>query len=121
MVSLEVARLRVAWSLKSLISRLVRACLLKVGSPLNLTTVADIPSAISRRVPTDGQRGGHHAAPRGGFGGGNRGGHDNGSKFRKHDNRPAHDPRHTSPRAEQGIALPPSVPGFGFQLPGFNM
>ncbi|KAF3050893.1 hypothetical protein E8E11_010952 [Didymella keratinophila] len=85
--------------------------------------------AISRRVPTDGGRGG-----RGGFG--NRGGFDNGPKFRKQEQqqhqhqqqqqqqqqpqRPAHDPRHVSPRAEQGVAVPPAVPGFGFQLPGFQ-
>ncbi|KAF1926700.1 uncharacterized protein M421DRAFT_93626 [Didymella exigua CBS 183.55] len=81
--------------------------------------------AISRRVPTDGGRGG-----RGGFG--NRGGLDSGAKFRKQEqqqqhqhqhqqqHRPAHDPRHVSPRAEQGVAVPPAVPGFGFQLPGFQ-
>ncbi|KAF3034818.1 hypothetical protein E8E12_006921 [Didymella heteroderae] len=95
--------------------------------------------AISRRVPTDGGRGG-----RGGFG--NRGGFENGSKFRKQEqqqqqqqqqqhqqhqqqqqqqqvqqqHRPVHDPRHVSPRAEQGVAVPPAVPGFGFQLPGFQ-
>lgn len=71
-------------------------------------------AAISRRVPTDGGRGGG----RGGFGG--RGGPDNGPKFRKQEQRPAHDPRHVSPRAEQGVAVPPAVPGFGFQLPGFQ-
>ncbi|KAF1364165.1 hypothetical protein EJ07DRAFT_100323 [Lizonia empirigonia] len=69
--------------------------------------------AISRRVPTDRGRGG-----RGGFG---RGGFDNGQpKMRKQEQRPAHDPRHVSPRAEQGVAVPPAVPGFGFQLPGFQ-
>ncbi|KAJ4988997.1 Rpb7-binding protein seb1 [Stagonosporopsis vannaccii] len=69
--------------------------------------------AISKRVPTDGGRGG-----RGGFGG--RGGMDNGPKLRKQEQRAAHDPRHVSPRAEQGVAVPPAVPGFGFQLPGFQ-
>lgn len=39
-------------------------------------------------------------------------------KFRKQD-RPINDPRHISPRADQGVAVPPAVPGFGFQLPGF--
>ncbi|XPS68216.1 hypothetical protein M3J09_000506 [Ascochyta lentis] len=78
--------------------------------------------AISRRVPTDGGRGG-----RGGFGNsngngnGHRGGFDNSqAKLRKQEQRPAHDPRHVSPRAEQGVAVPPAVPGFGFQLPGFQ-
>lgn len=96
--------------------------------------------AISRRVPTDVPRGG-----RGGFGGARRGdfagqnnntNHNNANqnqnqsnnnmngfdhsqpKFRKQD-RPLNDPRHISPRAEQGVAVPPAVPGFGFQLPGF--
>ncbi|KAF1844899.1 uncharacterized protein K460DRAFT_365844 [Cucurbitaria berberidis CBS 394.84] len=67
--------------------------------------------AISRRVPTDAPRGGRNG--RGDFGGR---GFDNAQpKFRK----PANDPRHISPRPEQGVAVPPAVPGFGFQLPGF--
>ncbi|KAJ4308772.1 hypothetical protein N0V94_009212 [Neodidymelliopsis sp. IMI 364377] len=71
--------------------------------------------AISRRVPTDGGRGG-----RGGFGG-RGGGLDSAQpKVRKQEQRPAHDPRHVSPRADQGVAVPPAVPGFGFQLPGFQ-
>lgn len=77
--------------------------------------------AISKRVPTDVPRGG-----RGGFGGrgdfnnGGRGGSDHGPpKFRKQDHRPVNDPRHISPRPDQGVMVPPAVPGFGFQLPGF--
>jgi protein NRD1 len=79
----------------------------------------NIRTAISRRVATDAPRGG----ARGGFnGGGGRGTFDHGPKYRKVDNRPpppAHDPRHISPRPEPMIAVPPAVPGFGFQLPGF--
>ncbi|EMD59437.1 hypothetical protein COCSADRAFT_258656 [Bipolaris sorokiniana ND90Pr] len=101
--------------------------------------------AISRRVPTDAPRGG-----RGGYGargdhagrgnsngrenlneradaapnnpGGARPGPENAAqhKFRKHDRGNANDPRHVSPRADQGVAVPPAVPGFGFQLPGFS-
>jgi len=82
--------------------------------------------AISKRVPTDAPRGG-----RAGFGGrgnvngrsdfgGGRGGFDQGPpKFRKQDHRPVNDPRHISPRPDQGVMVPPAVPGFGFQLPGF--
>lgn len=70
--------------------------------------------AISRRVPTDAPRGG-----RGGFGG--RGGHapqQNNAPPKFHNqHRPVNDPRHISPRPEQGVAVPPAVPGFGFQLP----
>ncbi|KAH6642254.1 hypothetical protein C7974DRAFT_98061 [Boeremia exigua] len=93
------------------------------GRPLEGSMVIEEPDieigagvsskAISRRVPTDGGRAG-----RGGFG--NRGGFDNGPKVRKQEQRPAHDPRHVSPRGEQGVAVPPAVPGFGFQLPGFQ-
>lgn len=102
-------------------------------------------TAISRRVPTDAPRGG-----RGGYGargdhagrsnsngrenlneradaapnnfGGARPGPENAAqhKFRKHDRGNANDPRHVSPRADQGVAVPPAVPGFGFQLPGFS-
>ncbi|KAL7777273.1 hypothetical protein CFE70_007696 [Pyrenophora teres f. teres 0-1] len=55
------------------------------------------------------------------FGGGRSGLDNNGpAKFRKQDHRPANDPRHISPRPEQGVAVPPAVPGFGFQLPGFS-
>ncbi|KAH3955805.1 hypothetical protein HBI24_066460 [Parastagonospora nodorum] len=94
--------------------------------------------AISRRVPTDAPRGGG----RGNFNGG-RGNGENGHKHRKQqqqqqqqqphqqhqhqqphhhqqDHRLAHDPRHVSPRPEPMIAVPPAVPGFGFQLPGFG-
>ncbi|KAJ4347934.1 uncharacterized protein N0V89_009306 [Didymosphaeria variabile] len=70
--------------------------------------------AISRRVPPEGGR------ARGGFRGGRGGGglEDNNNGFRRAEQRPArHDTRHISPRAEQGVAVPPSVPGFGFQLP----
>lgn len=82
--------------------------------------------AISKRVPTDAPRGG-----RAGFGGrgnpngrsdfgGSRSGVDQGPpKPRKQDQRPVNDPRHISPRPEQGVMVPPAVPGFGFQLPGF--
>ncbi|KAJ4332141.1 hypothetical protein N0V95_009728 [Ascochyta clinopodiicola] len=80
--------------------------------------------AISRRVPTDGGRGGRGGFNNGhgnGNGNNNRGGFDNSQpKFRKQEQRPAYDPRHVSPRAEQGVAVPPAVPGFGFQLPGFQ-
>ncbi|CAN9338795.1 unnamed protein product [Alternaria alternata] len=53
---------------------------------------------------------------------GGRGGFDNNgpAKFRKQDHRAVNDPRHISPRPEQGVAVPPAVPGFGFQLPGFS-
>ncbi|KAL6708260.1 hypothetical protein ACN47E_003184 [Coniothyrium glycines] len=86
--------------------------------------------AISRRVPTDVPRGGRGGsfAGRGKIGGQGGGGNNNNGtnngfdnaqpKFRKLE-RPVNDPRHISPRAEQGIAVPPAVPGFGFQLPGF--
>ncbi|KAF2855156.1 hypothetical protein T440DRAFT_386698 [Plenodomus tracheiphilus IPT5] len=83
--------------------------------------------AISKRVPTDAPRGG-----RGGFGGrgdfngrgdlssSGRGGLDHGPpKFRKQDHRAVNDPRHISPRPDQGVMVPPAVPGFGFQLPSF--
>ncbi|KAF1829061.1 hypothetical protein BDW02DRAFT_510868 [Decorospora gaudefroyi] len=106
---------------------------------------AGVSSKGNRRVPTDAPRGG-----RGGFGGrgdlqargdhnkrGNfngrgdfneraefgmrGGGYENGPpKFRKQDHRPPVDTRHISPRAEQVVAVPPAVPGFGFQLPGFT-
>lgn len=72
--------------------------------------------AISRRVlPDTGPRGrgGHHFGPRGGHG------HDHGGRerFRKPDRAP--EPRHVSPRPDAAIGVPPPVPGFGFQLPGF--
>lgn len=72
-------------------------------------------------APRGGGRGGHNngGGGRGNFDGG-RGNFDNGPKFRKQDHRSAHDPRHISPRAEQVVAVPPAVPGFGFQLPGFS-
>lgn len=74
--------------------------------------------AISRRVPTDTPRGG-----RGGFNGrgdsGGRGGFDHAPPKSRKQDRSANDPRHISPRPEQGVAVPPAVPGFGFQLPGF--
>ena len=73
---------------------------------------ANFHVAISRRVPPDtgGRRGGHGA----------RGGFDHGARFRKQD-RPqqAQEHRHVSPRPEPSVAVPPAVPGFGFQLPGF--
>lgn len=70
--------------------------------------------AISRRVPADGVR-------RGGYshGSGPRGGMDSSPRFRK-DHRPfIPEPRHISPRPEASVAVPPAVPGFGYQLPGF--
>lgn len=74
--------------------------------------------AISRRVPAEagrrgggGGRGDNTHAPRGGF--------DNGPRSRQQARPHAHEPRHISPRAEQAIAIPPAIPGFGFQLPGF--
>lgn len=74
--------------------------------------LSNVFAAISRRVPPDaGRRGGHH---------GGRGGFDHGpGRFRKHE-KGQQGPRHNSPRPEQGVAVPPAVPGFGFQLPGFN-
>ncbi|KAH8706963.1 hypothetical protein GQ44DRAFT_743421 [Phaeosphaeriaceae sp. PMI808] len=80
--------------------------------------------AISRRVPTDVPRGGRggfnsNGNSNGGSGGGGRGNLDATHKFRKQDHRPANDPRHISPRPEPIVAVPPAVPGFGFQLPGF--
>lgn len=66
--------------------------------------------AISRRVPPDGRRGGHGFGSRGGF--------DGSTRFRKQDRSQAHEPRHISPRPEPAVAVPPAVPGFGFQLPG---
>ncbi|KAH7089985.1 hypothetical protein FB567DRAFT_522014 [Paraphoma chrysanthemicola] len=75
--------------------------------------------AISRRVPTDVPRGGNRGGFNGGGGGGGgRGNYDNGPKFHKQP-RAANDPRHVSPRPEPHVAVPPAVPGFGFQLPGF--
>ncbi|KAF1967366.1 hypothetical protein BU23DRAFT_559427 [Bimuria novae-zelandiae CBS 107.79] len=67
--------------------------------------------AISKRVPPEASRG------RGGFRG--RGGYDDNRFRRAADQRgpPAPDNRHISPRAEQGVAVPPAIPGFGFQLP----
>lgn len=73
--------------------------------------------AISRRVPPDGgRRGGygHAAGPRGGGGGGSEN-----PRFRKEHRPSLPEPRHISPRPEPSIAVPPAVPGFGFQLPGF--
>lgn len=88
----------------------------------SLLLITDISSlAISRRVPPEvagagrGGRGGHAS-------GGGRGGFDNSPRFRKHDKQQhAHQPRHTSPRHQDppSVAVPPAVPGFGFQLPGF--
>ncbi|KAF1918257.1 hypothetical protein BDU57DRAFT_537828 [Ampelomyces quisqualis] len=74
--------------------------------------------AISRRVATDAPRGGRGGNVNGGGRGG--GNFENGHKFRKPDHRPAHDPRHVSPRADNIVAVPPAVPGFGFQLPGLG-
>lgn len=73
---------------------------------------AEFLVAISRRVPPDtgGRRGGHGA----------RGGFDHGTRFRRQDRPPqSQEPRHISPRPEPSVAVPPAVPGFGFQLPGF--
>ncbi|ORY17968.1 hypothetical protein BCR34DRAFT_657211 [Clohesyomyces aquaticus] len=69
--------------------------------------------AISRRVPPDGGRGrGHGFGHRGG-------GSDKGPHRFRNDNRPQmQEPRHHSPRTEAVVAVPPAVPGFGFQLPG---
>ncbi|KAF2197158.1 hypothetical protein GQ43DRAFT_458675 [Delitschia confertaspora ATCC 74209] len=68
--------------------------------------------AISRRVPphvpNPGRGGGSNFAPRG---------HDNGPRNRKQER--AHEARHMSPRSDAAIGVPPPVPGFGFQLPGF--
>ncbi|KAL5395261.1 hypothetical protein PMIN04_001149 [Paraphaeosphaeria minitans] len=69
--------------------------------------------AISRRVPPEGGRG--RGGFRGGRGGG--GGYEENRVRRSADRPNTHDSRHISPRAEQGIAVPPAVPGFGFQLP----
>ncbi|KAL1601600.1 hypothetical protein SLS60_006515 [Paraconiothyrium brasiliense] len=82
----------------------------KGKNPLDLSNTC---TAISRRVPPEGGRG------RGGFKGGRGGGaSEDNNRFRRAEQRPAtHDTRHISPRAEQGVAVPPSVPGFGFQLP----
>ncbi|KAF2744464.1 hypothetical protein M011DRAFT_470323 [Sporormia fimetaria CBS 119925] len=70
--------------------------------------------AISRRVPPDAsRRGGHHN---------HRGGFDNGPRnFNKPRGPPSsgQNARHISPRPEQSVAVPPVIPGFGFQLPGF--
>lgn len=78
----------------------------------------NISPAISRRVPTDAPRGGRGFNSRGDFSG--RGGNlDNGPPKSRKQDRSANDPRHISPRPEQGVAVPPAVPGFGFQLPGF--
>ncbi|KAF1961184.1 hypothetical protein CC80DRAFT_232392 [Byssothecium circinans] len=71
--------------------------------------------AISRRVTETG-RGRGNFAGRGGRGG--RGGHDNESRFRRVDYPP--EPRHISPRPEPNVAVPPAIPGFGFQLPGMS-
>ncbi|KAF2688953.1 hypothetical protein K458DRAFT_414623 [Lentithecium fluviatile CBS 122367] len=71
--------------------------------------------AISRRVPPETGRG------RGGYGGrgdrGGRGGFDSG-RYHRQDRPPIHEQRHISPRPEPTVAVPPAVPGFGFQLPG---
>ncbi|KAF2736811.1 hypothetical protein EJ04DRAFT_550982 [Polyplosphaeria fusca] len=68
--------------------------------------------AISRRVPQaeSGRRGGGH---------GGRGGHDHGPRSRRNDRAPVQESRRISPRPEPNVAVPPAVPGFGFQLPGF--
>lgn len=80
--------------------------------------------AISKRVPPETGRGRGGFRGRGGGGGGSGSGGGNGgydeSRFRRAPEPrgpPAHDTRHISPRAEQGVAVPPAVPGFGFQLP----
>lgn len=75
--------------------------------------ISNIRLAISRRVPPEAGRG------RGGHGHAHRGGFENGSRFRKQDRAQAHEPRHISPRPEPTVAVPPAVPGFGFQLPSF--
>lgn len=63
-------------------------------------------------MPPEGGRG------RGGFRGGRGGAGVEEPRFRRAADRPnTHDNRHISPRAEQGVAVPPAVPGFGFQLP----
>ena len=70
-------------------------------------------SAISRRVPLD--------PPRGGRGGGFKGRNapENRGGSHKQDRPAAPEQRHISPRPEPAVAVPPAVPGFGFQLPGF--
>lgn len=79
--------------------------------------------AISKRVPPETGRGRGGFRGRGGGGGSGSGGGNGGydeSRFRRAAEPrgpPAHDTRHISPRAEQGVAVPPAVPGFGFQLP----
>jgi protein NRD1 len=56
---------------------------------------------------------------RGGHGFGHRGGHDHGGRERFRRPERAPEPRHVSPRPDAAIGVPPPVPGFGFQLPGF--
>ncbi|PSN68156.1 hypothetical protein BS50DRAFT_358644 [Corynespora cassiicola Philippines] len=69
--------------------------------------------AISRRVPLD--------PPRSGRGGGFKGRNapENRGGSHKQDRPAAPEQRHISPRPEPAVAVPPAVPGFGFQLPGF--
>ncbi|KAF2280393.1 uncharacterized protein EI97DRAFT_430130 [Westerdykella ornata] len=78
--------------------------------------------AISRRVPPEPERrGGHGHGARGGGTGFDHG------RFRKQPQQAqgagggGHEARHISPRPEPSVAVPPAVPGFGFQLPGFQM
>jgi len=80
-----------------------------------LRNVPNIFTAISRRVPPEAGRGG-----RGGRGGdrgdrGGRGGFDSG-RYHRQDRQQVHEPRRISPRPEPTVAVPPAVPGFGFQL-----
>jgi protein NRD1 len=77
-------------------------------------------AAISKRVPAEAGRGRGNYSGRGSRGDrGGRGGYDsNESRFRRVDAPPPHEPRHNSPRPVPHVAVPPAIPGFGFQLPG---
>ncbi|KAF2865568.1 hypothetical protein BDV95DRAFT_586047 [Massariosphaeria phaeospora] len=70
--------------------------------------------AISRRVPPEAAGRG-----RGSNNSNSRGAYEGGARFRKQDRSQVHEPRRISPRPEPVVAVPPAVPGFGFQLPGF--
>lgn len=74
--------------------------------------------AISRRVPPDASRGRGSYGARGDRGG--RGGGFDGARFNRQDRHQQQEQRHISPRVEQAVAVPPAVPGFGFNLPGMN-
>ena len=75
--------------------------------------------ALGKRMEPQGKRGGHQN------GGGNRGRFDpQAPRFRKPDRQEQkQENRRNEPRTaeEKAIGVPPPVPGFGFQLPGFPM